>query len=176
MSKKVSKEQIQNIVSLLENKEWEASEKALMKLHKTNDGRVLFLLGMLFDEWDNPNKDKNKAKGFFNLSVKSDNCPLNTFIQMARLETNRAHSVRILKKGLKSFPNSEEIYNSLIHYSEAPDIEAIYFKADQNGCLSERIKKKMTKTYFELSNYEECLKLLSVIRYPSRQRDRRRSP
>jgi len=163
MSKKVSKDRIKNIISLIENKKWEDAEKTLFKLQKTNDGQVLFLLGILFNEWGNPNKDKNKAKEFFNLSAESDNCPPNTFIQLARLETNRVHSIRILKKGLKFFPNSEQIYCSLINYSEASDREPIYFNADEKGCLSERIKIRMSETYFRLSNYEKCLKMLAVI-------------
>ncbi len=163
MYKKAPEQQIKEIVSLLESKKWEDAERALLELRKTNDGRVLFLLGMLFDEWENPNKNRTEAKRFFNLSIKSDNAPLDAFIQLARIETNRAHSVRILKKGKKSFPNEEQIYFSLINYSELSDREAIYFEAVENGCLSERIKISMAEAYFRLSKYEECLKLLSAI-------------
>jgi tetratricopeptide (TPR) repeat protein len=164
MPLKLTENQLEEIASLMDNEKWEDAKKELLKHRQTNDGRVYFLLGVLFNDWHNPNKDEKEAKRFFELSVDSDNPPSNAFIQLSMMERNRIHALRILRNGLKIYPKNEPLYYYLMLYSEPSDRETVYFEAIKNECISERIKITMAQAYFTLAKHSECVKLIAEIR------------
>jgi len=161
---KIADQQMQAISYLIDNKKWEEAENTLIKLSNTGDSRVYYYLGHIYDAWDNPKKDKEKAKKYFSLASESTNPVAGAFIRLSRNERNRTHSIRILRKGLKSFPTSEAIYYQLLNYIEPPEREDIYKEIVEKQCVSERIKICMAVTYFELKEYEKRLELYQVLK------------
>lgn len=158
---KVTDQQLQEISDLIDNKKWEEAENTLIKLSSTGDSRVYFYLGHVYDDWDNPKKDKEKAKKYFSLAAESDNPVAGAFIWLSRNERNNTHAIRILRKGLKLFPANEAIYYQLLNYTEPPEREDIYKEIVEKQCISERIKIRMAVTYFDLKEYEKTIGIVS---------------
>ncbi len=158
---KITDQQLQEIASLIDNKKWEEAENALLKLSKTGDSRVYYYLGHIYDAWDNPKKDGEKVKKYFSLAAESTNPVEGAFIRLARNEKNITHSIRILRKGLQSFPRSEALYNQLLNYTEPSKRADIYKEIIEKECSSERIKITMALTYFDLKEYEKAIKIIS---------------
>lgn len=114
----ITEQKLQEIATLIDDKKWEDAENTLIKLSNTDDSRIYYYLGYLYDAWDNPNKDKEKAKKYFSLAAESINPVAGAFIRLSRNERNRTHSIRILRQGLKSFPKNEALYYQLLIYTE----------------------------------------------------------
>ena len=160
---KITDQQLQEIADLINNKKWEEAEDTLLKLSKTSDSRVCYCLGYLYDDWDNPKKDKEKARKYFSLAAESTTPVADAFIRLSRNEKNKIHSVRILRKGLQFFPKSKAIYEQLFFYTEPSERENIYKEIIEKECVSERIKVQMAVTFFELKEYEKIIEVLSGV-------------
>lgn len=158
---KVSEEQLNEIIALIDNKEWEKAEGSLLKLAKSGDSRVYYYLGHIYDSWDSKKKDNDKASRYFSLSAESNNPVAGAFLRLSRIEKSVTHSIRILKKGLQIFTRSEALYNQLLNYTEPAKREEIYKEIIDKDCLSERINITMAVTHFDLKEYEKALKVLS---------------
>lgn len=154
---KVTDEQIKELTNLIDNKKWEDAETVLTQLSKTDDARIYYLLGYIYDAWENPKKDKEKAKKYFSFAAESTHPVSGAFIQLSRNERNRTHSIRILRKGLQAFPRSESIYYQLLNYTDSSDRENIYKEIVEHECVSERINIRMAVTYFDLKEYEKAI-------------------
>jgi len=161
MSKKLIDTHLQEILDLIDNKKWEKAEESLLKLSKTGDSRFYYYLGHIYDRWDNPKKDAEKAKRYFNFAAESPNPVPGAFIRLSRNENNRTHSIRILRKGLQSFPKSEAIFYHLLNYTEPSERDDIYKEIIEQECVSERIKINMAVTYFDLKEYEKAIEIIS---------------
>ena len=157
----ITDQQLQDISDLIDNKKWEDAENTLIKLSNTGDSRVYYYLGHIYDAWDNPKKDKEKANKYFSLAAESTNPVAGAFIRLSKNERNRTHSIRILRKGLKFFPRSEDIYYQLLNYSEPSEIENIYKEIVEKECVSERIRICVAVTYFDLKEYEKAIGIIS---------------
>lgn len=158
---KVTDSQLTEVEGLIDKKKWEAAEKILMKLSETGDSRVNYYLGYIYDAWDNPKKDIEKAMRFFSLAAESTKPVVGAFVWLSRNEKNKTHSIRILRKGLQSFPNSEAIYYQLLNYTDFSERENIYKEIVGKGCVSERINIGMALTYFDLKEYENAIRIIS---------------
>jgi tetratricopeptide (TPR) repeat protein len=158
---KIIDQQLQEIASLIDYKKWEEVGNILLKLSTTGDSRVYYYLGHIYDAWENPKKDEEKAKKYFSLAAESTNPVASAFIRLSRNERNRTNSIRILRKGLRAYPRSEAIYYQLLSYTELPDREDIYKGIIKEQCLSERIKICMAVTYFDLKEYEKAIGIVS---------------
>ncbi len=161
--KKITDKKLQEIENLIDKKKWEEAENILVKLSKTGDSRVNFLLGHIYDAWGNPNKNENKAIKYFGLAAESTHPIPGAFIRLSRIEKNKTHSIRILRKGLQSFPESETIYYRLLNLTESSKREDIFKEIILQKCTSERIKTTMATTYFDLNKYTEVIEILSGI-------------
>ena len=158
---KITDQQLQEISTLIDKKKWEEAESALLKLSKSGDSRVYYYLGHIYDAWDNTKKDEEKAKRYFGLASESSSPVAGAFIRLSRNEKNRTHSIRILRKGLQSFPRSEAIYYQLLSYAESAGQENIYKEIIEKKCVSDRIKICMAVTYFHLKEYEKAIEIIS---------------
>ena len=154
-------QQLQEIEDLIDNKTWDEVENTLIKLSKIGDSRVYYYLGYVYDAWDNPNKDGEKAKKYFSLAAESPNPVAGAFLRLSWNERNKTHSIRILRKGLKFFPKSEALYYQLLIYTEHAQREKIYWEVIEKECVSERTKICMAVTYFDLKEYEKAIEVLS---------------
>ena len=83
---KVTDQQLQEISDLIDNKKWEEAEDTLLKLSKTGDSRVNYYLGHIYDAWDNPKKDKKKARRYFTLVAESTNPVAGAFVRLSKMK------------------------------------------------------------------------------------------
>ncbi len=160
---KITDQQTQEIVALLDNKKWVEAEESLLNLCKTSDPWVYFCLGYVYDAWTNPKRDEKTAKDYFSLATESDQPVEYAFTRLSRIESNKSHSIRILRKGLQFFPKSEAIYYQLLSYTLQAEREGIFKEIIGKECLSERIITKMLLTYYDLKAYEKVINALSGV-------------
>ena len=66
-----------------------------------------YLLGRLYDDYENPKRSRDSARRHFTAVVKSDEPIEDAFLQLASLERSHAHTVRILKHRLRCFSKSK---------------------------------------------------------------------
>lgn len=158
---KITDQQLQEISTLMDNKRWEDAENDLLKLSKTGNSKVYYYLGHVYNAWDNSRKDEKKAKRYFGFAAESSNPVAGAFIYLARNERNKTHAIRILRKGLQSFPRNEAIYYQLFNYTEPSKKENIYREILKKECVSERIKINMAVTYFHLKEYKKTVEISS---------------
>ena len=163
MRRKISNKQIREIETAIEKQEWEKAEKRLTEFKWTNDGRVYYLLGKLYNDWQNPKKDINKAKSNFKNAIDSKLPNEDSYVRLAILENNKEHAKRVLKKGLLKFPDSESIFYRLIISSSKNENEAIFKDAVSRQCISERIQIHMALTYYDLREFDKSISLLDSI-------------
>ncbi len=164
MSKEVTKTQFDEVVKLIEKEQWAEAEKLLLSYKDIPDSRIDYLLGCVYDEHSNPNKDKEKAKKYFGRVIDSDKPIAAAFVYLSDIENNKAHSIRILKKGLKIFPGNEAIYFNLLERAPKEERENIYNAAIRNNAVSERIKVSMANTYFDTHEYIKVISTLEGIK------------
>ena len=160
---KIDDQRQQEIVHLLDGHKWDEAENALLEFCNTDDSWIYFCLGYVYDNWDNPRRDSEKARKYFSLAAESTNPVEDAFIRLSRIERNITHSIRILRKGLQSFPKSEAIYYQLLNYTAQSDREELYREVNAKEIVSERIMIAMVSTYYALQEYNKSLKVLSGI-------------
>jgi tetratricopeptide (TPR) repeat protein len=164
MANKLTREQLNEIITLMDNKQWLEAESLLSKYRNIPDSKIDYLLGCIYNAWGNPNKDKEKAKKHFVRVIESKEPIDNAFVFLSDIEKNRSHSKRILQKGLDIFPKSESLYFHLLIKTSPPDRQTIYLEAKNKNAISDRIKIVMAETYFGLGEYKTTLDLLEGIK------------
>lgn len=163
MSTKVKEEKINEASAYIKDKKWSRAENILLKYRSLFDPRVDYLLGLIYFDYSNPKRNIKKAKEFLERVVQSDAPYENAFILLAKLERSRAHAVRILRKGLYFFPESENLYFNLLSKSSFKEKETIYKKAKEKKIISERIKLNMAISMFDARKYQNSLYILNDI-------------
>ncbi len=157
----INDNQLDEIIDLIENKKWGEAEKTLKKFARAGDSRSNYYLGHIYNAWDNPEKDADKAKKYFGLATELPNPVANAFIRLAINERNAAHAKRILRKGLQLFPKNEDIYYQLLNYTDISNRENIYEEIILHKCGSEHITIFMAMTYFDLKKYGKVIEVLA---------------
>jgi tetratricopeptide (TPR) repeat protein len=123
----------------------------------------------------NENKFKgseNKAKQFLCNAIDSDKPIEDAFCILAIIEDNPKHAVRILKKGLGHFPNSESIYNALVAMSEDSAIPQLYREIENKNIESHRIYSKLYVFFSRQKNYKEIFKIIERIKAQTQDEER----
>ena len=164
MAGKLAKEQFNEIIALMDNKQWVEAESLLSGYRDISDSTIDYLFGCIYNAWDNPNKDKEKAKKYFGRAIESKEPIEAAFVLLSNIERNRSHAIRILQRGLDIFPESESLYFHLLTQTSPADSETIYLEAKGKGVISDRIKLVMAETHFGLGEYRSTLDLLEKIK------------
>jgi tetratricopeptide (TPR) repeat protein len=164
MAKKLTKEQFNEIITLMENKQWVEAESLLSTYRNISDSTIDYLFGCIYNAWDNPNKDKEKAKKYFGRVIESKEPIEAAFVFLSDIEKNRSHSIRILQRGLDIFPKSEPLYFHLLVKTNPADRQTIYLEAKDKGAISDRIKLVMAEAHFDLEEYKSTLDFLEGIK------------
>ncbi len=113
---------------------------------------------------DKFNGSKKEAKRFLGNAIDAEKPIEDAFWRLADIEDNRKHAVRILKKGLKHFPNSEIIYGYLISKSEDSEIPKIYKEIENKKIVSNAIYFKLYNSFSRQKKYTQALSLIKKIR------------
>ncbi len=162
-----------------ENAFKEAEKLLLQKIKKENNSIANYLLGFIhhtnlnpvpyfFDE-DSKNKEqfqgsKRKAKKYLGYVVDSEKPIEDAFWRFADIEDNKKHAVRILQKGLKSFPKSEILYEYLIRNADKSDIPNIYDKIKEKGIISNTLYFQLYERFWIQKDFETALEIANKIK------------
>ena len=163
MSKKLTEKQIDKIIYLLNKKKWDRVEKLLLSYKDYNDSKIDYFWGCFYKYWDNPALNKEKAKKYFRRVIVSKEPIYDAFDKLSDLE-NESQAIRIIRKGLKIFPENEYFYYKLINLTKPLKRYNIYIEAKENGIISERIQIIMAETFFNQKDYKKTLDFLEVVK------------
>ncbi|GAH81669.1 unnamed protein product, partial [marine sediment metagenome] len=114
---------IKKVLELIDKDSFEEAKNLLLKIRRNKQSSyVNYLLGYIHHTNISPlSLSKNQFKGskedakrFLKDSIDSEDPVEDAFWRLSDIEDNQKQAIRILKKGLKYFPNSESIYEYLI--------------------------------------------------------------
>ncbi|MFA6301483.1 MAG: tetratricopeptide repeat protein [Candidatus Paceibacterota bacterium] len=169
-------EEIKKAKELINSESFKEAEQILLKLRdKKHTSEIGYLLGYIHHiNIPTPFSGDEKFKGtvsavkqFLGEAIDLEPPVEDAFWRLSDVEGNKKHSVRILKKGLESFPNSVSIYESLIQHSENSGISDIYKAIKEKNINSNNICYRLYNFFFGQKNYAEAIKLLKKIKTES---------
>lgn len=138
----------------LSKKEYDALEKELIKdYRKTRDIHSRFLLGICYSE---QYKRKDDAitifKELMNMDIKH---PI-MYLFVAKHTQSNIESSKIIKEGLKFFPDNTRLKNQLLFYIDDSDKEVYFEQLKKNKEVSLSGLIRMIAFYFEKEEYEKA--------------------
>jgi tetratricopeptide (TPR) repeat protein len=159
------KSQLKEATNLLEASEFAKAEDILLNLKKDYPKVpvIYYLLGCAYDDWKNPNRNEDKAKRYYSYATESEMPIEDAFTQLAQLERNKKHAIRILKRGLEFFSSSEDIYFLLATYSDEVERKQIFREIDEKGISSQRIQIMKAETFFDSKEFMICINILKNL-------------
>jgi tetratricopeptide (TPR) repeat protein len=159
------KSKLKEAVELLKANEFAKAEDILLSLKQDypKDSFVNYLLGCIYEDYKNPKRDRENAKKYFIYATETEEPIEDAFVQLARLERNKKHSIRILKKGLEFFSSSEDLYFLLATYSDEGERKQIFHEIDKKGISSERIQIMKVETFFDSKEFVICIDILKNL-------------
>lgn len=165
---------LDNVIDLLDKEAFDEAEDLLLKLRrKEQTPYINYLLGYIhhtnipYSSKSNNKKfkgSKDEAKRHLRASIDSEEPIEDSFWRLADLEDNNKHAIRILKKGIEFFPNSELLYKHLLNLAKHNDIPLIYEELKDKKISTNSINFKMYEYYAEKNDYNEALKFLKKMK------------
>lgn len=166
---------IKKACELIDKNAFKEAEEYLLELRRKKSTPVInYLLGYihhvnltsnLFDEdKDHFQGSKTEAERYLGSAIDSEKPIEDAFWRLADIEDNKKHSVRILKKGLEHFPNSEIIYEYLIKKSEDSDIPKIYDEIEYKNIVSNTIYFQLYEFFGRKKKYDTAFDLINKIK------------
>jgi len=156
---------------LIEQGSFKEAEGALSELKKKDSWHPVtnYLLGCLYDNYKNPGKSTEKARNAFALCVRSEKPIEDAFLQLAQLESARSQSVRILRGGLRHFPNSVPIFTRLLSWTVPDEREAIFQEMVKKAIVTPDAIMTMIQTRMDKGDFKAALPLIEQIRPDSEE-------
>jgi len=178
----MSKKNIEEAIELINNEKFKEAECLLLLFKKKkNTSEINYLLGCIhhinissfsFDKDEKNFKgSKDKAKRYLGEAIELKDPIKDAFLRLVDIEDNKKHAVRILKKGLKYFPNSKTLYECLIEKSEDCDTLKIYEETKNKKIISDEIYFRLYEFFFRQKKYNEALKCIKNIK--SKNKDKK---
>lgn len=158
---------IDEIIKLIDSKEYITAIDKIGQLKKPEDSYLNYLLGFIYQQYDNPEKSVEKAEEYFGKVIESEKPIPDAFNKLAQLKKNREQSLRILQKGLNLFPNDVELYESLLKKNHNTERIKIFYEIDEKGISSKEITLIKIETFFDVGDYKTVLQLLDNIEIES---------
>lgn len=160
------RKELEKVAGLLDARKLTEAEQALLKLKEKHrkDGYIDYLLGCIYYEFSGEHFSREKAVKHFSAATEADNPVEEAFVELAHIERNKNHAIRILKKGLRFFGLSEAIYFNLIRYSPSDSIRELFQEIDGKGVSSPRIRVLKAETCFNAEEFEACIGILENLR------------
>lgn len=162
---------LDKIIDLLNQKKFSEAEEILLKLRKKDPRNEVtnYFLGIIYNDFNNPNKSNEKAKRYFGYAIDSDNPIEKAFIKLAHLEKNASHAGRILRKGLEKFPKSVKLYEELLWKTETTKRDSIFEEIARKGITSNNILIIELETHFKQERFDDALNIASRIELTDRE-------
>jgi tetratricopeptide (TPR) repeat protein len=159
------KSRLEEAANLLEANEFAEAESILLNLKRDYPKvpAIYYLLGRAYDDWKNPKSNLDVAKEYYTYAIESEMPIEDAFIQLARLEKNKKHATRILKKGLEFFSSSEGLYFLLATYSNVVERKQIFREMDEKGISSQRMQIMKAETFFDSREFAICIDILKNV-------------
>ncbi len=167
---------IKEVFELIDRKLFADAEKLLLKIRRNKQSSYInYLLGYIhhinlsnysFTENEDTFKGKiEDAKRFLGYSIDSENPIEHAFWRLADIEKNKMHAIRILKKGLEYFPQSETLYEYLINKSEDSDIYLIYEEIENKKIISNTIYFQLYEFFWKKKDFNLSLVQINKITF-----------
>jgi len=156
---------LNKVIGLVKQKKFSEAEKALLELRKKDYSNevINYYLGVIYNDFNNPNKSDVKTRRYFGYVVDSDNPIEEAFIELANLEKNINHARRILKKGLAKFPKSVKLYERLLWKTETTKRNSIFEEIAKKGITSNDILIIKVETHYEQKEFNDALNVISQV-------------
>ena len=150
------------LIKLLDQTKYSEAEEFLLQIKNFSVEQVNFMRGLIYTKPDNPNKSESKAKKYFARSCDSEEPIENAFIQLSFLEKNINQAIKILRNGLKKFPNSPKIYENIIirTYRDDSKLIGIFEEVENKGIILNKIITSMLKYYLKKNDYKKIVNII----------------
>ena len=153
--------------NLLEKKRFSDAKKIILELSaelNKSDPQLNYFWALYYDDSDNPDCDKHKAKENFSKLYDSGKANVYTFIRLKDLSDNKNQKISILKKGLEKYPNDESLYWHLIKETDLQDRYKLFEEILIKEIDSTAIELLKVETYLYNNDHEKLLEILPKIR------------
>lgn len=145
----------------LSKKEYDALEKELLKdYRKTKDVHSRFLLGICYSE---QYKRKDDAITIFKDLMNTDIKHPNMYLFVAKHTQSNIESSKIIKEGLKFFPDNTRLKNELLFYIDDSEKEIYFEQLRKNKEVSSSGLIRMISFYFKKEEYEKASLLMKEL-------------
>lgn len=145
----------------LSKKEYDALEKELLKdYRKTKDVHSRFLLGICYSE---QYKRKDDAITIFKDLMNTDIKHPNMYLFVAKHTQSNIESSKIIKEGLKFFPDNTRLKNKLLFYIDDSEKEIYFEQLRKNKEVSSSGLIRMISFYFKKEEYEKASLLMKEL-------------
>lgn len=145
----------------LSKKEYDALEKELLKdYRKTKDVHSRFLLGICYSE---QYKRKDDAITIFKDLMNTDIKHPNMYLFVAKHTQSNIESSKIIKEGLKFFPDNTRLKNELLFYIDDSEKEIYFEQLRKNKEVSSSGLIRMISFYFKKEEYEKSSLLMEEL-------------
>lgn len=153
---------VQDIQKLLNANQYSEAEEALLNIVRNGAASAVhhYMLGCLYNNSYNQSYSTKLAKNHFTTAIQATESIPEAFLELACLEQNSQHCLRILKLGLKNFPKNIKLYERLLMNTDPAGREEIFLKMVQDGITSRTAIIEMIETYIDLELYPQALKLI----------------
>lgn len=154
------------IAELLAQGSFKEAEEALAELKKNNyrPSVINYFLGHFYVDYRNPSASTEKARNAFALSVKSEEPVEDAFLQLAKLEPSPTQAVRIIKGGLRHFPNSTPMFNYLLSRTIPDDREAVFQEMLEKAIVNPAAIRTMIQTRMNKGDFKAALHLIEQLK------------
>lgn len=145
----------------LSKKEYDALEKELLKDYKkTKDVHSRFLLGICYSK---QYKRKDDAITIFKDLMNTDIKHPNMYLFVAKHTQSNIESSKIIKEGLKFFPDNTRLKNELLFYIDDSEKEIYFEQLRKNKEVSSSGLIRMISFYFKKEEYEKASLLMKEL-------------
>ncbi len=145
----------------LSKKEYDALEKELLKdYRKTRDIHSRFLLGICYSE---QYKRKDDAITIFKELMNTDSKHPNMYLFVAKHTQSNIESSKIIKEGLKFFPDNNRLKNQLLFYTDDNNKEKYFEQLKKDNVVSLSGLIRMIAFYFKKEEYEKASILMEEL-------------
>lgn len=145
----------------LSKKEYETLEKELLKdYRKSRDIHSRFLLGICYSE---QYKRKDDAITIFKELMNTDIKHPIMYLFVAKHTQSNIESSKIIKEGLKFFPDNTRLKNELLFYIDDSEKEIYFEQLRKNKEVSSSGIIRMISFYFEKEEYEKASLLMEEL-------------
>lgn len=163
-------EDLKNVEKLLNNQTYKESIKILEKLRKEDihNSLVNLLLGeAYYNEYNKDNKKMTKENivFYFQKSISNnEELPFGhlAYLRLTELEDDKKHAFRILKNGLKIYPDNINLLEKLFEFLNITDRIEFYEKK-RLMISSQKINKLIFVAYFNKKEFKKGLDILDKI-------------